>query len=106
MGQAQAGLNAKPFLELHTNDHQATRWEGAVSPDGRVIGTSVHGLFDGPEFTRAFLNRVRVPGGALPLPREEECQGSHDELLDRWTEVVARHLDMAAVEAIIEQGLS
>lgn len=106
MGQAQAGLNAKPFLELHTNDHQTTRWEGAVSPDGRVIGTSVHGLFDGPEFTRAFLSRVRVPGNALSLPREGECQGSRDERLDRWTEVVARHLDMPAVEAIIEQGLS
>ena len=33
--------------------------DGAMSPDGLVWGTYVHGVFDRPEFRRAWLNRVR-----------------------------------------------
>ena len=41
--------------------------EGAATPDGRVIGTSIHGVFDAPYFRRHFLNELRSRKGLGPL---------------------------------------
>ena len=39
--------------------------EGAASENGRVWGTSIHGLFDQAGFRRGWLNRVRGRKGLL-----------------------------------------
>ena len=43
---------ARPMLDL------GGRPDGAVSPDGRVAGCYLHGLFAGDAFRRAFLARL------------------------------------------------
>ena len=40
---------------------------GAVSSDGNVIGTYIHGIFDNDVFRRAFLDYIRVRKGRSPL---------------------------------------
>jgi adenosylcobyric acid synthase len=54
MGQTTGAGTAKPFLEL------AGRSDGAINPDGTVIGCYVHGLFASDNFRHAFLNRLRA----------------------------------------------
>ena len=55
------------FKSKHLKSWKATERgdEGAVSENGRVWGTSIHGLFDQAEFRRGWLNRVRGQEGTL-----------------------------------------
>jgi adenosylcobyric acid synthase len=41
--------------------------DGAVSPDGRICGTYVHGLFDDARFCRALVTTLRQRRGLAPL---------------------------------------
>ena len=92
-----------PLLEVRSALDPAPRAEGAVSLDGRVMGTYVHGLFDVPEFRRAFLNHLREARGITPLEPTES--GSLDADLDRLADLVAGHLDLNAIERVIERGV-
>jgi adenosylcobyric acid synthase len=103
MGQTVIGHGMSPFLEIRTHGETATRKEGAVSHHGHVIGTYVHGVFDAPAFRRVFLNVLRQRRGWAPLPLTEEL--SLDRRLDRLADFVENHLDLVAIETIIEQGV-
>ncbi|MGN6548529.1 MAG: cobyric acid synthase, partial [Pararhizobium sp.] len=64
------------------------RPEGAVSADGRVVGTYLHGLFSSDAFRRAYLRDfgVESAGGAY--------RGGVEAALDRIAEMLARHLEV------------
>jgi adenosylcobyric acid synthase len=66
--------------------------DGAVSPDGRVWGTYLHGLFDNPAVCRALVDDLRrrrglPPVTAAPAPTLEKE-------LDRLADHLERHLDL------------
>ncbi len=103
MGQTVIGPAMSPFLEIRTHGETATRTEGAVYHHGHVIGTYVHGVFDAPAFRRVFLNQLRQRRGWAPLPLTEEL--SLDRRLDRLADFVENHLNLGAIETIIEQGV-
>ena len=52
-----AGLS-RPLLHLRDGDG-TSRPEGAVSTDGRVMGSYLHGLFQADAFRHGFLDRIR-----------------------------------------------
>ncbi|HTY20599.1 MAG TPA: cobyric acid synthase, partial [Geobacteraceae bacterium] len=60
MGETQLGAGARPFCEIvRRSGREVKIGDGAVSPDGRVFGTYLHGIFDNDGFRTAFLNRLR-----------------------------------------------
>lgn len=59
------------------------RAEGAMSPDGRVEGTYLHGLFAADGFRAAWLSRLGVAA----------VQGSYDDGIDRVLDALAAHLE-------------
>ncbi|WP_298434670.1 cobyric acid synthase [uncultured Jannaschia sp.] len=61
---------------------------GAASPDGRVLGCYLHGLFAGDAFRAAFLSRL----GAAPS--DEPYAAGVEATLDALSEHLARALDM------------
>jgi adenosylcobyric acid synthase len=69
--------------------------DGAVSHDGLVWGTYIHGVFDHPGFRRAWLNRIRRRKGWEPLALDGSSTVSRrlDDELDRWADHVGRYLD-------------
>jgi adenosylcobyric acid synthase len=81
-----AGL-ARPMLRL------GDEFDGAVSPDGRVAGCYLHGLFTSDDFRRDFLLRL----GATPSPLVYEA--SIDETLDRLADHLEACLDLDAILA-------
>lgn len=103
MGRTALGSGARPWLDIRTAEEPAMRQEGASSPDGLVFGTYVHGLFDSPGFRRFFLNGLRTVRGWEPLPVQPGL--SLDEQIDRLADFVAKHLDLAAIEAMVERGV-
>ena len=80
-------------------DEAGDREDGAVSADGLVWGTYIHGVFDDPAFRRAWLNRVRARKGLAPRPVADSMDVTQrlTSALDEWADHVARHVDMTAV---------
>jgi adenosylcobyric acid synthase len=68
--------------------------EGAVSADGRVAGTYLHGLFEADEFRAAWLRDL---GGVAP--RRDHAAGV-DAALDALADHVEAHLDVAGLLAL------
>jgi adenosylcobyric acid synthase len=66
--------------------------DGAVSPDARIFGTYLHGLFDNAGFREAYLNRIRRDKG-LPLRHDTREQG-HGDPFEKLADHLERHLDM------------
>jgi adenosylcobyric acid synthase len=68
MGETVVGPGASPFAVIvRRSDRDLEVSDGAVSPDGRVFGTYLHGIFDNDTFRRAFLNRLREQKGMEPM---------------------------------------
>jgi adenosylcobyric acid synthase len=78
------------------------RPDGCAHPDGRVWGTYLHGIFDAPGFRRHFLDTLRARRGLPPLG--EAAAFSPTAELDRLARCLEQHLDLAAVERIVEAG--
>lgn len=73
--------------------------EGAASENGRVWGSSIHGLFDQAGFRRGWLNRARGRKGLSPIsPCESELVSTQLRAeLDRWADHLQQHLRMESV---------
>lgn len=70
--------------------------DGAVSPDGMVWGTYLHGIFDADEFRRWFVDRLRVRRGLSRIGKV--CARYELEpALDRLANEVREHLDIRRI---------
>ncbi len=103
MGRTVRGKGVEPLFDIQTFAGADVQTEGAVSDNGRVMGTYVHGVFDSSAFRRCFLNRLRSARGWSPV--EPEAETSLDRELDRWAAYVERHLNFSALERIIGGGV-
>jgi adenosylcobyric acid synthase len=87
---------ARPLLEI--DDPTGSRPDGATSPDGRVAGTYVHGLFASDAFRAAWL-------AALGAPASPRSYGATVEAtLDRLADHLAAHVDLEAILDIARRG--
>lgn len=87
---------ANPWMELEEGEA-----EGSADPGARIWGTTLHGIFENDELRRALLARL-VPGYE---PSHLSFEDLLEARLDRIADVVESRLDMAAVRAIVEQGM-
>jgi adenosylcobyric acid synthase len=90
---------ARPWLAL--DDGWGAEPDGAASPDGRVLGTTLHGLFESDGFRRAFLAEVARRRGKAYVASETSFPQEREALFDRLADLLEAHLDMAAVDALI-----
>jgi adenosylcobyric acid synthase len=105
MGRTSRGA-VNPCFQIEVGETwagQAASDEGAASENGLVWGTSIHGLFDQPEFRRSWLNRSR---GRKGLPAISPCESElvTTQLraeLDRWADHLQQHLNMDLVYAAL-----
>jgi adenosylcobyric acid synthase len=77
--------------------------EGSISPNGLVMGSYVHGLFDLPSFRSLFLGKVRK--GEAPTLPSKDYHLSIEDGLDALAATVSANLDMDRVLRILEEGL-
>ena len=77
--------------------------EGAASENGRVWGTSIHGLFDQAGFRRGWLNRARGRKGLPPISlRESELVATQLRAeLDRWADHLEQYVNMDAIYSVL-----
>ena len=73
--------------------------DGAIREDGLVWGTYIHGVFDEPQFRRAWLNRARARKELPPLEIHTSLSVTarlRGEL-DRWTDHLSQFLDLSGL---------
>ncbi|HWF96388.1 MAG TPA: cobyric acid synthase [Xanthobacteraceae bacterium] len=83
MGVTQGPDCARPFARLADG-----ALEGAISADGQVIGTYIHGLFGDDRQRAAWLARFAAGPSAI------RYDALIDETLDRLAAHLARHIDL------------
>jgi adenosylcobyric acid synthase len=82
----------------------ADDFDGTRSVDGRVIGTSIHGLFDSAPFRRRFIDRVRESKGLAAIGRsiadDSNSQAARIAAFDRAADLLEEHVDMSRLAAL------
>ena len=102
-GRVVREIGANALLKIHEREGAAVdEPEGALSEDERVMGTSVHGLFDSAHFRRHFLNAVRACKGLDPLAEAPvaDFKAVREQAYDRMADAVAEYLDLRQVRAL------
>lgn len=106
MGVTHRGGDPPCFRIVRLCDGSDSSWhstvaalDGAISRDGLVWGTYIHGLFEQSEFRRDWLNRVRRRKGWDMVSRttSEVVSRRLDGELDRWANHVEGCLDLKPI---------
>jgi adenosylcobyric acid synthase len=101
MGISTYGKDAVPLFKVCSkNGEKVSYTDGAVSSDGRHMGTYIHGVFDGIAFREYLFNEIR---------REKKLEGrvsmvyeSHrDKELDKLADIVRSSLNMEYIYSIM-----
>jgi adenosylcobyric acid synthase len=72
------------------------RADGAVSADGQILGTYLHGLFDEPAALDALLRWA-----GLEAPESIDVRALREASLERLADAVQAHLDVPRLEALL-----
>jgi len=76
--------------------------DGCQAADGRICGTYMHGLFDTPAITSHWLATIGL--GDIAVDRLHG-PAARDQAYDQLAEHAARHLDIAAITALLPPHL-
>jgi adenosylcobyric acid synthase len=104
MGVTEPQGEGQPAFEIISRNHEPLQVaDGWVSPDRRVWGTYLHGLYDNDGFRRAFLQELREERQVSPMASAEMSYKNFQEAqLDRLADLLRRHLDMAHIKRMIQ----
>ncbi len=91
VGVTRGDALARPFAWLDDG-----RSDGALSPDGQVLGTYLHGAFEQPAACAALLRWA-----GLAQPAVLDYTALREQAIDRLADAVERHLDVERVAALV-----
>jgi len=95
LGETGGPGATRPFATLDDG-----RVDGAVSPDGRVMGSYVHGLLADPAQRGALLARLGGAGGGI------DYRASVDAALDEIAGALETHLDIDGLIALAQERVA
>jgi adenosylcobyric acid synthase len=104
MGDTQRGEAHPPAFKIIERLGQKVEVEdGAISTDGRVWGTYLHGLFDNDGFRRRFIDSLRKNKGLLSGNRLGgfDYKAFKEQEYDKLAAVLRKELDMPRIYRII-----
>ncbi|MFN3607228.1 MAG: cobyric acid synthase, partial [Cypionkella sp.] len=88
IGRSEGPARARPFARVQGAD------EGAVSPDGRIMGSYLHGLFRADAFRAAFLAQMGARGQSYAY--DARVEGVLNDLAAH----IEAHMDVPALLAL------
>jgi len=95
MGETVLLNGTAPFLKItERSDKEVSMEDGAVSRDGNVIGSYLHGIFDNDEFRLGLINRLRKNRGLTPMLVEELSTVDKEEQYDKLADWFREHINM------------
>jgi len=101
MGSTRRGPGTGPVFELRRGEEALS--DGAVSADGSVWGSYLHGLFDNDGFRRWFVEELFKRAGRRPPPAERSPSFAalREEAFDRLADLLRSSLDLDRIYRII-----
>ena len=93
--EIHAGVSQGPALAQAAVQLDDGRCDGALSDDGQVLGTYLHGLFETPEACSALLRWA-----GLQAVQVVDYHGLRERDIERLADLVEQHLDTQALEAL------
>lgn len=100
MGNCTYGENAAPFIKIAKEGTEDLREDGAISKDGKIIGTYVHGIFDSVSFREGIINKLRKDKG-LSSKKSLNYEAHREEELDKLAQLVRENIDMEKIYEIM-----
>ncbi len=101
MGRVERVGGARAAFAIGSRSGRAeAALDGAVSADGAVVGTMIHGLFENDGLRRSLLAALRGRRG-LPAPAGATAIPSRHEEYDRLATAVEASLDRALLDRIV-----
>lgn len=103
MGQTRLAPDLHDFSQLRINAQADSKAhsDGAVSDNGNVMGTYVHGIFDEGKFARTLLNALRAHKGLEPLDNYFSFGDFKQREYDRLAQAMREHLDIGRIYQIM-----
>ena len=75
---------------------EGARADGAISEDGQILGTYVHGLFEAPDACEALLKWA-----GLSAPQRVDYTAVRESAIERLADSVEAHLDLNRILRLI-----
>jgi adenosylcobyric acid synthase len=101
MGRLQRAADSNAaFSVVARNGAPDDDLDGAISENGAVVGTMLHGLFENASVRRALLSHLRVKKG-LKEVSDVVDEGRRPDEYDRLADVLRNHVDMHLLLRIV-----
>jgi adenosylcobyric acid synthase len=97
MGETRYLEGAQPFCELRRAGTADVVSDGAITGDGFIVGTYLHGLFDSDSFRHAFIRAAREAVRLAPSAELVSVAAERDDRLNRFAAQVETALDVDAL---------
>ena len=101
MGETTLLDGVRPLMQLCKNGQYTA--DGAVSDNGQVFGTYLHGLFDSDAFTRALVNGLRERKGLTTLDSDFHYAHYKAQQFDILAESMRQHIDIEKIYSIMRE---
>jgi adenosylcobyric acid synthase len=102
MGISSYGEGTVPLFRIvNSNGSKSNSLDGAVNETGNIMGTYIHGVFDGVSFRQITLNKIREKKG-LELKQSGPYESLREKELDKLADIVRSSLDMNRIYEIME----
>lgn len=101
MGKTTIGEHSKPLFIINKKNNETVEYtDGAVNEAGNVMGTYIHGVFDGVNFREFIVNKLRDKKGIEPK-KSVVYESLRDKELDKLADIVRNSLDMNKIYEIM-----
>jgi adenosylcobyric acid synthase len=98
LGTTSYDTGTRPLFHLSREGTAGEVDDGAASPDGRVVGTYLHGLFDSDAFRHAAVRALRTAAALDPPRAVVPFTAERERRFDRLADHVRRALDIERIE--------
>lgn len=101
MGVSTYGEAVEPLFNIKTKNGEMVNYsDGAINKEGNVMGTYIHGIFDGIPFREKILNTIRWQKG-LKTKEAKTYESLREKELDKLADIVRNSIDMKKIYEII-----
>jgi adenosylcobyric acid synthase len=103
MGETTLLNGTSPFLNIiERSEKKVCMDDGAISVNGNVIGTYLHGVFDNVVFRMELINCLRKKRGLSSLLPEELSTVDKEKQYDKLADLFRKHINMDLIYGMIE----
>jgi len=101
MGICKYGYKAEPLFQIYDkNGEETSSQDGAINTTGNIMGTYIHGVFDGVEFREHLINTLRIKKSMQPK-KSKVYESLREIELDKLADIVRANIDLDSIYKIL-----